>query len=139
MHEFIQMVTGKLGTSESTARSATGGLLRLIQNQIGNQDFDRLAEKIPGTTDLLREGAAAPAAGGGFGGFGNLMETATSAVGGKLGATLGLAAQLKGSGLDMSKAGSFVSLFMEFVKSKAGADLAGRILGKIPELKGMAG
>jgi hypothetical protein len=43
------------------------------------------------------------------------------------------------TGLDSSKVGSFISLFTNFLKNQAGADLLNRILGKVPELQSLVG
>lgn len=138
MQEFIQMVTSKLGTSEEQARNATSGLLGFVQQQIGGSDFSELASKIPGVEQLLQNGAAqGDSAGGGM--LGGLMQSASSMMGGGLGSAMGLMGLVKQSGMDIGQAGSFGTMFLEFVKDKAGEDLLGRILNKIPELKNLAG
>jgi tape measure domain-containing protein len=136
VNEFIQMVTSKLGTSESTARSATGGMLQMLQGQLDGGDFSQLMEKLPGASDLLGESESS---GGGSGMLGSLMNQATSALGGNLGGAVGLLGKLKDTGLDTDQLASFASMFLGFVKDKAGAGLVDRILGKIPELKSLAG
>ena len=50
---------------------------------------------------------------------------------------LGALAMLQGSGLDMSKLSQFVPMFFTFAKGKAGNELVGRVLGKLPELAKM--
>jgi hypothetical protein len=67
------------------------------------------------------------------------MGKASSMLGGKGGAALGALATLQQSGLDAQKAGSFVSMFFNFAKSKIGGDVVARVLGKMPELAKLAG
>ena len=50
MDEFIQMVTKQLGVSNETGTSATGGILKMLQDQLGNDLFATIAAKLP---DLL--------------------------------------------------------------------------------------
>jgi len=132
MQDFIKMATDQLGLSESNARSATGGLLGLLQQHGDKQDSQELIDKLPGASDLLKQGGGGGLLGGLAGGLG-------SAIGGNVGGALGIAGALKGLGLDTDKLGPFISLFFSFAKQKAGADLIGRLLGKIPELAKLAG
>ena len=39
MDEFIQMVTEQLGVSNETGKSATGGILKMLQDQLGSDLF----------------------------------------------------------------------------------------------------
>lgn len=50
MDEFIQMVTKPLGVSDETGKSATGGNLQMLQDQLGSDVFASIAAKLP---DLL--------------------------------------------------------------------------------------
>lgn len=137
MQEFIQMAVKQLGISEGTAQNATGGLLGLIQKNVPGGDFSKLMGALPGAQDLLSKfggGGSAPASGGGGGLLGGMLGKAAAMVGGDLGKGLSLASIVQGSGLSMDKAGGFVSLFMNFVKSKAGDGTVQGLLGKLPDL-----
>jgi len=140
VQEFVQMAVKNLGIPESVGQSATQGVLGLIQKQAGTADFQGLLISFSGAEELLKgaPGGAAPQTGAG-GMLGGLMEKAGSALGGNLGATLGVAGMLKQTGLDAGKAGPFVALLVNFLKQKAGADLVGRLLAKIPEIAKLAG
>jgi hypothetical protein len=133
MQDFIKMVVDNLGTDEKTARSATGGLLGLIQKHADKSDADELMGKLPGAADLLKE-----AAGGGGGLLGGIASQLGSAIGGSAGSALSVAGVLKGSGLDSGMIGQFVTLFFNFAKQKAGQELIGRLLSKIPDLAKLA-
>jgi hypothetical protein len=132
MQDFIKMVVDNLGTDEKTARSATGGILGLIQQHADKGDTDELIGKLPGAADLLKESA-----GGGGGLLGGIASQLGSAIGGGAGTALNVAGVLKGSGLDSGMIGQFVSLFFNFAKQKAGQELVGRLLTKIPDLAKM--
>lgn len=133
MQDFIKIVVDNLGTDEKTAKSATGGLLGLIQQHADKADADELMGKLPGAADLLTQ-----TSGGGGGLLGGITSQLGSALGGGAGTALSVAGVLGGSGLDSGIFGKFVSLFLTFAKQKAGQELIGRLLGKIPELAKLA-
>ncbi len=136
MNDFIQMAVSKLGVSEQSAKSATGGVLDMIQKQVGGGDFSKLLGAVPGAADLLK---SAPSSGGGGGGLGGILGAASGLLGGKAGSILGAASMLEKSGLSLDKAGPFVSMLMDYFKGKAGNDLVSQILGKVPDLKKLLG
>ncbi len=137
IQEFIQQATKGLGIDESSAKSATGGILKLIQDQADGNDSQELFGKLPGALELMR--GAGSASGAASSGLGGLASAASSLVGGKLGGAMGVFAMLQKSGLSGDQAGSFASMFFKFAQSKVGGDLVGRILGKIPELQKLVG
>jgi len=132
MEDFIKMATSQLGIGESTTRSATGGILGMLKGQLGDGVFSQIAEKLPGADALVSEaaesGGEAAAEGGGM--LGGLVGKAASMLGGG-GAAEALGA-LSSSGLDASQSGSFLTMFVEFVKDKVGDDLWKQIAGFIP-------
>ena len=138
MQGFIDMAAGQLGITPDNARSASGGLLQMIQKNVDGGDFQQLLGAVPGAEEVLK---AAPQTGGGGGGslLGGLAGKAASMVGGQAGGALGLASLLGQSGLGASQATSFVSLFVDYLKGKAGAGMVSQILGQVPELKGLVG
>lgn len=130
MNEFIQLAAKQLGVSEDTSKSATGGMLGLLKDKLDGGDFSQLVNALPGAEALVPSGAKA----GAQGAIGGLMGAVSGALGGG-GGSLGALAQLASTGLKMDQIGTFASLFLGFVKSKAGQDLVAKILGSIPELK----
>ena len=138
MQEFIQMAAAKLGTSDGAARSAVGGLLKLVREEASPQDAQQLMSSLPGASQLLgARDASTPGDGGAI--LGGALKKAAGAASGKLGATLGLAGTLAGSGLNKSQIGPFVSLFVDYAKQKAGKDVVARILGRVPQLQQLLG
>lgn len=132
IQDFLGMATQKLGLDASAAKAGTGGLLGLIQQHAGG-DFGKLAAAIPGAADLLKAGAGGGAGGGMGGMLGGLAQKAGGMLGGAGGAAGALAA-LAGAGLTGDKAGSFLKMFLDFLKSKLPGDLFASILSKVPGL-----
>lgn len=135
MDEFISMVTQQLGIGESESRSATGGILKLIKDQLDDSTFSSMMEKLPGAEGLLGEAESDEASGGGGGLMGSLTSMAGSLMGGDSGAG-GIAKALGGAGIGLDKAGGFLSTLVEFLKNKLGADMFSTIAGKLPDLLG---
>ncbi len=133
--EFIGQATQTLGLSEGTAKAATGGILKLIQNKASSDDFAKIKESIPGIDSLLQ---SAPS-GENTGGLSGLLSKITSAFGGSGSSALGLAGMLGQSGLSSEKIAPFVSQLLGFLKTNAGENLVSKLLSSIPDLKKFAG
>lgn len=131
MQEFIQAVMSQLGVNENQAQSATGGLLQFLKNQADGNEVHTLISKLPGAEDLMKSvGSGSPGGGGLLGGLG-------AAIGGTAGGSAGLLSLLQGSGLGGGTAGSFVKMFVDYAKQKAGPDLVEQVLAKVPALKSL--
>jgi hypothetical protein len=130
MEEFIKKAASQLGIDESTSRSATSGILGLIKGKLGESDFSEILGKLPGAEALVSQsGTSAPQPSGG--GLGGLLGKAASMLGGE--GAGNIASVLGSSGLSLDKAGSFVSMFMNFMKEKLGDDLFDKLKGVLPE------
>lgn len=134
-NDFIGESTRSLGLSEGAARSATGGILQMVRKQAGEGDFAQLQEKIPGADRVMQDAPGGGQEGGKGGMLGGLMGAASSALGGKGGSAMGLAAIASQSGLGGDKMGPFVSKFIDFVRSNAGEGMVSKLTEKIPELR----
>ncbi len=135
MQEFIQLAVSKLGISQETAQSATGSVLNLLKQKAGDEATSGLLSKLPGAEALLN--ASSSSSGGA--GSGGLLGGLGSVLGGKLGGAAGALTALQGSGLDSSQIGPFVTMLVDFVKQKAGAEAVDGVLEKVPDLKSMLG
>ncbi len=135
MQEFIKLAQEKLGLSAGGSESSTAAIIGLLKNKMPTGDFKSLADKVPGLADL----AGKSGSGGGM--LGGLASSASSLLGGGGGggSTVDLFAKLASSGLSVDKAGSFVSLFGDFIKKKAGAGMLDKILASVPDLKKLLG
>lgn len=130
MQEFIQQAMGALGTSEPTTKAATGSLLNFLDTNGPKADVNQLLDKLPGARDLMSSASSA----GGEGGLMGSLGGAASALGVNVGGAAGLIGTLQQSGLDGANVSKFVSMFLEFAKSKVGQDVVNRIAGTIPGL-----
>jgi len=133
MDEFISLVTEQLGIGESEGRSATGGILKLIKDQLDDSTFSSMMEKLPGADSLLNAADGEEGSGGGL--MGSLTSMAGSLLGGDSGAG-GIAQALGNAGIGLDQAGGFLSALVNFLKDKLGGDLFGQIAGQLPDLLG---
>ena len=82
--ELIQQLVSGLGVNEDQAKGGAGLLFNLAKEKLVAGDFQQIADKIPGVSDLL---GAAPA-----------PSAAASAGGGMMGALGGVAAAIGAGG-----------------------------------------
>ncbi|HEX2836797.1 MAG TPA: DUF2780 domain-containing protein [Phycisphaerales bacterium] len=165
MQDFISMAVKQLGVSEGQAKSATGGLLNLVQKNSSGADFSKLLGNLPGAQDLMKQatgGATGGGAGGGGGGssgglggalggllgggksgggLGSLASMASGALGkdsgaGQVASILGM---LSNSGISADKAGGFVKMFTDYLSGKGGGDVVKQLLGNVPQLQQLLG
>ena len=137
MEQFIQQAVSQLGISDDQARSATGGVLGMLKDNLEGDTFSDLLGKLPGAESLVD---SADSGGGGGGGLlGGALGGLGSALGGQLGGAASLLSLIQGSGLSGDQAGSFVSMLMNYVKSEAGTELLDKVLKGVPQLKSLLG
>jgi len=135
MQELIQMVMSQMGTSEEGATGAVGGIMGMIRDEADPDDFAELQQKVPGTEEVIQKAEAQE----GGGGIGGLLGGAASMVGGAGGGALDLMGILGKAGIDADQAGPLVGMVLNYLKSEAGQELVGRILGQVPQLARLAG
>ena len=137
MDEFIQMVTKQLGVSDETGKSATGGILKMLQDQLGSDLFAKVKAQLPGVQGLIGAAEKSEASGEGGGGLmGSLTSMAGSLLGGKAKGLADIAATLSKSGLSADKIPQFMTMLIEFLKQKLGNDLFATVAAKLPDLLG---
>ena len=139
IEDFVKMAAQNLGQSEDSTRSATGALLGAIKDKADPGDFQELLGAIPGAGGLLGGGSSGDSGGGGGGLMGGVLGAAKSAMGDKLGGSLGILSAVQGSGFDAGSVGGLVSMFMKFARSSAGEGVISKLLSKVPELAKLAG
>jgi hypothetical protein len=123
--EILNMLTDQLGVTEEQAKGGAGAIFSLAKEKLGDGDFSKVAEAIPGMDDLL---GAAPASGGLAGMVGGLA----SKLGGgaeKLAGLASLAGGFKALGLDSGMAGKFIPIILSFVQSKGGDSIKSLLAG----------
>ena len=137
MEEFISMVTSQLGIGETEAKSATGGVLKVIKDQLGESSFGSMLEKLPGADSLVSEAEAGGSESSGGGGLmGSLTSMAGSLLGGGGGGVADVTQALSSSGIGLDKAGGFLSTLMDFLKNKLGDDMFATLTSNLPDLFG---
>lgn len=111
--DLVQMLADQLGIKKEQAAGGAGLLLDLAKKKLGEGDFAKIAEVIPGVQDILK---SAPAEG-----IGGMLGKLASKVGaGDLGNLANLAGGFKKLGLDADLIAKFVPIIMSFVESKGG-------------------
>jgi Protein of unknown function VcgC/VcgE (DUF2780) len=149
MDDIIKTLAGQLGLSTEQAAGGAGAVINMIKDGIDVNDFKKLASMVPEISGWMK---AAPkpgdTAGGGGGG---LLEQAGDLLGsltgggegggllGSLGGLAGLMGALGKLGIDPETAAKFVPTLLQFLQSKAGSDLIGKILANVPALKNLGG
>ena len=135
MEEFISMVTEQLGIGEKEGRSATGGILDMLKEQLDDSTFGSIMEKLPGAEGLLGQADSGDDGGGG-GLMGSLASVAGSLMGGEGGGLANIMKILSDSGISMDQATGFLSTLVGFLKDKLGSDLFDTVAKSLPDLLG---
>jgi hypothetical protein len=133
------MAVKQLGIPEAATKSATGGILSMVQKHVGAGDFTKLLGGVPGINDMMKQGAAAKPDAGVGGAIGGMLGKLGGNLPGGLGQAAGLMGIFQGAGLGGDKMGPFVGLLFNYLKGKAGAGNVDSLLTKLPEIKKLLG
>ncbi len=131
--ELIQQLISSLGVNEDQAKGGAGLLFNLAKEKLEAGDFQQLADKIPGVSDLL---GATPApsttATAGSSVMETLGEVASSLGAGGLGEKMeglgnlaSLASGFSQLGLSSDMIGKFAPIVLSFVQNQGGDGLKG--------------
>jgi len=123
--EILSMLTEQLGVTEDQAKGGAGAIFNLAKEKLGDADFGKVAEAVPGMEELL---GAAPARGGLAGLVGGLASKLGGGAG-KLGSLASLAGGFKDLGLDSGMVGKFIPIILSFVQSKGGDSIKSLLAG----------
>lgn len=144
MNDVLGRIAAQLGMSPDQAQAGAGSVFQLIRESASKMDFDQLVQAVPQASSWMKKAAgvqAAPAATP-LGGLGDLLGQATEMFGGGSGGAGGglagvgqVIAVLSKLGIDPDTAAKFLPMLLQFLQSKAGADLLGRLAGSVPFLK----
>ncbi|MCA9036557.1 MAG: DUF2780 domain-containing protein [Planctomycetaceae bacterium] len=133
MDEFIKLVTEQLGINATEGRSATGGVLNFIREQVGDALFHQISQQLPGAQSLASSAqATSDETGGGL--LGSITSVAGSLLGGKVGSLATIASILSKSGIGLENSSKFISMLMNFLRDKLGDDTFSALAAKLPEL-----
>jgi hypothetical protein len=131
--ELIQQLVSSLGVNEDQAKGGAGLLFNLAKEKLGSGEFQQLADKIPGVSDLLgaapAPSGAASAGGGMMGALGGVASSlGAGGLGDKLGGLgdlAGLASGFSQLGLSSDMVGKFVPVVLSFVQNQGGDSMKG--------------
>jgi hypothetical protein len=126
--QIIQIVSERLGVSESVAREATKVLLEFARKRAAGTRLEKLLMEIPGLSSLLAEPASA---GGG------LLFGLGSVVGGPVGDAAKAFFDLQSAGLRSAQIGPFVQMFLEKAREITGPETVEEILKQSPALRAL--
>ncbi|HYG61772.1 MAG TPA: DUF2780 domain-containing protein [Thermoanaerobaculia bacterium] len=151
MDDIIKTLAGQLGLSTEQAAGGAGAVINMIRDGIDANDFKKLATMVPEISGWMKAAPTAGDAGAGGGGIlgqaGDLLGSLAGGAGGgaaggvlgSLGGLAGLVGALGKLGIDPETAAKFVPTLLQFLQSKAGADLVAKILANVPALKNLGG
>lgn len=119
--ELLQMLTSQLGITEEQARGGAGLLFNLAKEKLGSNEFNQVANAVPGVEDLI---SSAPKSRGLMRALGGI--TSSLGIGaGQLGNLSSLAGGFKNLNLDSGMVGKFIPIILSFVQSKGGDTIKG--------------
>ncbi|NIA19459.1 MAG: DUF2780 domain-containing protein [Xanthomonadaceae bacterium] len=123
--EILNLLTEQLGINTEQAKGGSGAIFSLVKEKLGDGDFGKIAEVVPGMDDLL---ASAPQSGGG-GGLGGMAAGLASKLGGGVGGLGSLVGAFKSLDLDSGMVGKFVPVILSYVQSKGGDSIKSLLEG----------
>lgn len=132
---LLGMLTGQLGVSEQQASGGINALMDVVKQNLPGGDYSQLIGGAPDLGALAKADAPAPAAPQGSSGWGGLLGSAGSLLGGQHQA-LGQAAQLTQSfsqlGLSTDMVGKFAKVAMDYVQGSGGTGLMKLLAKALP-------
>ena len=114
--ELVEQLVKNLGVSEEAAEGGSGLIFKMAKEKLGAGDFGKVANALPGVTDLMK---SAPESGGVLGGIGKLASDLGGGAG-QLGNLASLAGGFSKLGLDSGMIGKFIPIILAFAQSKDG-------------------
>lgn len=131
MQEVIDMIADKSGIDRAKAETIVGLILGFIKREGPQGPVSKLFAAFPDADGIAAQAVQQTPSGGGFGG---LVGSLGSMLGGKAGDTLTLASQLVATGVPMSQIETAAQLLLKAAKDKAGPNVVAEILGGLPAL-----
>ena len=122
MKELIELLTTKLGVTSAQAEGGAAVLFKAAKEKLGSEEFARLLGGLPGLGDLMSK---APPSGGGR--LGGLLGGIAGAMGGNAALISTILGGFGKLGLGVEDAKRFAPVIMDFLRSKAGPDVAAQI------------
>lgn len=140
MNEFVKKVVSTMGIDAETAQSGAGALLKAARENLGAEDYAKVAQNVEGVDGLIDKSPQEAGAEEGISGVAQgLVGRAVEAVGGEQEGSLGVAALLGAAGLKPDQMPEFVEMFLEYLREKAGSDVVGNMVSKMSGLLDLKG
>lgn len=136
MQQFIDMAVSQLGIGADDAKTATGGLLSVVKDQLSGSEFSAIESALPGAGDLISQFTGGESSGGG--GLLGMAKSLLGGGGGALGGAAAIAGILSKTNLDASQLGGFGDLLMNFLKENADDAIGSKLSSFLPSLLGDA-
>ncbi len=121
--EIVNLLTKQLGINTEQAKGGAGAIFGLVKEKLGDGDFGKIAEAVPGMDELLE---SAPSGGGGLGGMAAGLASKFGGDAGNLGSLVGAFNNLD---LDAGMVGKFVPVILSYVQSKGGDTIKSLLAG----------
>lgn len=123
--DLIQEIVKAVGVNEAQAKGGAGLLFKMAKDKLASGDFASLSAAIPQVNELIK---SAPSGSGG----GGLLGAVTALGGAKLGGLASMAGALSSLKLDPQTLSKFAPVILEFVKQKAGPEMATKLANLLP-------
>ena len=117
--ELIDELTRSLGVTPAQAEGGAGLVLKQAQQNLGADEFSKLAAAAPGLAGLI--GKAPSSGGGALGGLGGLASALGGSTGGSVGSMLSLAGGFSKLGMGTGMVEKFIPIILRFLESKGGS------------------
>jgi hypothetical protein len=126
--EILNTLVEQLGVTEDQAKGGAGAIFNLVKEKLGDENFSKIGDVVPGMNDLL---AAAPEKSGGLAGVIGGLTSKLGGGAGKLGGLASLAGVFEDLGLDAGMVGKFIPIILSFVQSKGGDSVKNLLEGAL--------
>jgi hypothetical protein len=113
---LVQLLSSNLGVTEKQASGGAGSIFNLAKQNLGAQDFTRVADAVPGIDKMMAAAPKADGAAGMIGGASSLLGGSAQSVSG----VAGLAGSFSQLGMNAGMVNSFVPIVLNYVKSSGG-------------------
>ncbi|HPD17852.1 MAG TPA: DUF2780 domain-containing protein [Planctomycetota bacterium] len=120
--DLIGTLKSQLGVTDDQAKGGLGALLRVAREKLGQAEFAKVEEQVPGAGQMADAAPRAEGSGGLAGALGGLAGALGSGSAGGLGKLAGLAAIFSKLGLDPAMIGKFVQTILAALQGKGAAD-----------------
>ena len=122
MHELIELIQKNLNVTGEQAQGGAAVLFNAAKEKLGAGEFAQLLGGLPGLSELMNQ--APPAGGGGLGGL-------LGGLAGRMGGNAALIGTIMTGfgklGLSVDDARRFVPVILDFLRSKVGPDVVGKL------------